>query len=75
MFIFEGLNLVLSFQALLVDLVLFRSDKGLLVNVGMTLNIRVVAQLKRVLESMSMGSKVKKELVLRRAGTTRTHLL
>lgn len=47
--IFEGLDLVLALEALLVDLVLFGADEGPFVDVGMDLDVGVIAELQIVL--------------------------
>ncbi|GKT88388.1 hypothetical protein Ct61P_06238 [Colletotrichum tofieldiae] len=47
--VLERLDLVLALKALLVDLVLLRSDEGSLIDVGVDFDVRVVAELQRVL--------------------------
>lgn len=47
--IFQSFNTNASLLSLLVDLVLLRSDKRSLVDVGVNFDVRVVAQLERVL--------------------------
>ena len=49
-FVLEAIDAEFALQALLVDLVLLGSDKGSLVDVGVYFNVRVVAELQRVLE-------------------------
>jgi hypothetical protein len=44
-----GFNLVLSFESLLMDLILLCADEGALVDVGVDFNVRVVAQFESVL--------------------------
>ncbi|GJC91136.1 hypothetical protein ColLi_13974 [Colletotrichum liriopes] len=47
--VLERLDLVLALKALLVDLVLLCSDEGPLIDVGVDFDVRVVAELQRVL--------------------------
>lgn len=47
--VLEGLDILSPLLTLLVDLVLLGSDEGSLVDVGMDLDIRVIAELELVL--------------------------
>jgi hypothetical protein len=48
--VLEGLDLVPALLAFGVNLVLLGADEGPLVDIGMDLDVRVVAELERVLE-------------------------
>lgn len=68
------LDLELAVLALLVDLALLGADKGPLVDIGVNLNVRVVAELQRVLPACSM-SVAGGSWAASGEGRRRTHLL
>lgn len=54
-FVLVGLDSVLSFGSLLVDLVLLGSNEGTLVNIGVDFNVRVVAQFESILRLSALS--------------------
>jgi hypothetical protein len=51
--VLEGLDLVLALLALGMDLVLLGADEGPLVDIGMDLDVRVIAELESILRRVS----------------------